>query len=254
MGVRWAAGGHHQDDAAAQRPSPAGGGDPTGCVQVVLGDDGLPESVTLEADWLRRIGTEGLGTAVVQACFAALDARYPEATGDELASETVDPEDDGVPNKLPAGAPMELDDLMTEIFVALDEVTRISAPLLNIDVGALLDRADTADIAAHLGELAAGAGLATGWAALGRVEVVMTPEALVSCTIDPGWAASRSDEEIADALGIAFAAARTGLEDDQDNELGQRLDRLIGAALAMLDTPTGTQGGGQWPLAPKSSR
>lgn len=239
MGVRGAAGGHHQDDAAARHRSPAGSADPTGCVRIVLDDDGLPESVTLEAEWLRRIGTEGLGTAVVQACLAALEARYPEVTGDDLASETVAPEDDAAPERLPAGAPMEVDDLMTEVFAALDEVTRISAPLSSIDVGALLDPAGTAGIAAQLRELPAGAGLATGWAALGRVEVVMTPEALVSCTIDPGWARSRSDEEITDALGTAFAAARKGLADDQDNELGQRLDRLIGAALAMLDTPPG---------------
>lgn len=61
---------------------------------------------------------------MVQACLAAPEARYPEVTGDDLANDTVDPEDDPVADKLPAGAPMELDDLMTEVFAALDEVTR----------------------------------------------------------------------------------------------------------------------------------
>lgn len=62
-------------EAQATAPATARGQDTTGAVKVVLDAEGFPLTITVAADWRRRLGAKGMGTAVMDVCGKAALAR-----------------------------------------------------------------------------------------------------------------------------------------------------------------------------------
>jgi hypothetical protein len=63
------------EQAQAKAPSHADGTDSTGAVRVTTGSGGLPESITVAADWKKRLDPARVGPAVEQAHQNALKER-----------------------------------------------------------------------------------------------------------------------------------------------------------------------------------
>jgi hypothetical protein len=124
-------------DADAHAPQQAAGADRTGAVSVLLGPDGLPNSVRVAPDWPQWVRPEDLGAAVLEAGQAAAGQRlaaWTEAldrTGwrsdaDRLR-ETHPPSSDTAPVITPDPSPRPLQDLAEDVLASFDTIDLVAA-------------------------------------------------------------------------------------------------------------------------------
>jgi hypothetical protein len=170
--------------------------DGSGTVRVRLGRDGLPESIDIDADWLRVVGSEAFGSALGDAARAALDARDTaalearrDADGDQpRPPEAADESRQPAAAHEPAAPVRPLVEVLSDAFDAMQDMTR--------------------RLAAATGEPPSG----TGVAGHGKLVLTMTPDGRLSCTADPYWAADQEPAELIGALNQALAGARADLD------------------------------------------
>lgn len=209
-------------DAQAASPARAEGVDPTGAVHVVVGPDGLPESIRLEADWRRRVESESLGNAIGDAFRAASAERLAdwgrtlESSGWQAKVERLQ---DGPAPAIPAGVlpevrPRRLDRVVEDALKAFDSID-------------------------ELGGIPAVTAQGTGSTAFGKLSVTLRRTGDVSCTADALWLSQQQDPEaLTDSLNEALAAARADLASAAAAPHPARgLDGVLAEAFAILHDP-----------------
>jgi hypothetical protein len=218
---------HAQAPRRAEAPPPVAAlerieaTDRTGTIRVILGPDGLPESLSVEAGWRRVLGCERFATAVGEAAREALDARDlaglqamrqarpdgPIPRDDHRApavSRGTDPQ-----RPRPAVVPTRpLVEVLAEAFDVMHDMTQ------------RLTKAEPPS--------------ATGSAGIGRLVLTLTPDGALSCTADPHWVSDQEPAELTDALNRALASARAELDSAMAALTTPRLSDLAGELQAAL--------------------
>jgi hypothetical protein len=218
--------------AQASAPQRTEATDGSGAVRVVLGPDGLPESLRVEGDWQRRLDPAAFGDAVVEAFQVAAGERMAawSSTLDDAGWRSradrsrADPDDERQPavtEPLPVAMrdamadarPRALDALAEDMMRALDGVQETvgATPLIVTGSGA----SDS-----------------------GRLVVTLSRAGLVSCTAQARWVSRQSGPTLTAALNHALSAARAdlGTAAEAPNPVGQ-LDHLFAEVLAILTDP-----------------
>jgi hypothetical protein len=188
-------------DAAPAPVAPREASDASGAVRVVLADDGLPESITVDGGWRSLVGSEGFAAAVTEACRSAMttpaqdeptlpaDRRVDDARRDRADDIVAFIEGSAEP---PAGLgtigtepvrPRPFADIVDEVMRAADAATSLLSE-------------ENPD------------GSAQGTAALGRLSLTINPFGVVTCSADPAWVGSQETVALADALAVALRSAR----------------------------------------------
>lgn len=216
--------------AAAQvhAPSQAEGSDPGRTVHVILGEDGLPKSFRVANDWNRRIEPANLGSAVLQACQAAMaerlsawtNALQEEGWEDKLTAlrtgtTGVQEASQATPtSRLPVQQkpPRHLSDVTEDVLKALDNVGGLNQ--------------STESVAA------------AGSAAEGRLTITLSRSGLTSCNADPRWASNQTAARLMDALSEALSRAKRELANSSEGDAPQEtLNNLFSEAMALLNQP-----------------
>jgi DNA-binding protein YbaB len=203
---------------AAATPRQAEGTDATGWVRVLIAHDGLPR-VKVRNGWNRRIEANLLGAAVVEANADAINSAM-RAWSNELDASSwwtrrAGPEEDelapsgGHASTPPAGVARDPSELTEEVLSALQAVRR-QQPAAPADC-------EGSDPNRH-------------------VTVQLGQGGLLSCTIDPRWAARRDGDAITAAVSRALQAAVAKRSATQAPT--PDLDGLVGDALATLRAVT----------------
>lgn len=214
--------------AQSAAPEQAEGTDASGAVRVVLGPDGLPESVRVEAGWQRRVEPAAFGNAVVEACQAAMGARMAAWTArleDERWQSKVDQLQLGVDER-PAEAGGEIPAVLRHPMEvqprAIDEITE--------DLISAFD---------SVGQFTASPSSAvTSSNSSGNLVITLSKAGLVSCAAEPRWVSQQTATRLMNALSEALAAARVELAKASDApKPTAALDRLFAEALAALNDP-----------------
>jgi hypothetical protein len=202
--------------------------DASGSVRVVLGPDGLPESVSVVDDWTHRLRAHQFGRAVLEAAQAASDqrtARWFEAIADEGWQAEVQRLEERVAADM---AERPLEPPSPRSAHRTSEVRPRDASTILQEVRTLVDNID------EISQAPAAQG--SGSAAFGRLEVTLSQMGMVSCTADPGWAQYKSPEELSAAFAAALASAREDLARAVANTPVGRVQRLLDEVLA-FDEP-----------------
>lgn len=215
--------------AQALAPPGARGTDPSGCVHLTLGADGLPTSIDVVAGWERRVGADGVGDAVVDAFHAAVHDRLEtwsralardgwQARADQVHLGGTDGAGRGRPVPVPRPPvverldPRPLGDVTEDVLAALRDPAAFTGP-----------------------PPAAG----TGTDRSGHVAIAVSAAGLTSCSADGRWVAERSAAQLGTALAEALHAATADLrarvaQARPDAGRADGLDRLLAEAMALL--------------------
>ncbi len=182
--------------AESGRAAVTEGKDSTGSVEVSFGRFGVPVSVRIGPDWQRTVGSQRLGAAVMQACLVPAD----------LPLDVVPHEVSGTrPQSGQTPPPRQIEAIVADVIRVLGEATSAELSLT-----------------------------ATGTAAMGRVEVTVSRDGVLSCDIDAAWAARQDAAALSAALTEAFAAAADSLERTAGDDPAAGLDALYEESIALL--------------------
>lgn len=176
-------------EAESVPPARAVGTDRSGAITVVLGADGLPDSLRAAPDWERKIHPEQFAPAVDEASNAA-SAGQMNATAEAL--RRIRGRGQADPGQVPPAAgrgprraePRPLNALVEDALKLFAEAEQFRPP-----------------------RPAQG----TGHAAGGRLSVTLFAGGGVSCSADPQWVAGKPATMLSDAFGEAVSQARTAL-------------------------------------------
>ncbi|GAA3734483.1 hypothetical protein GCM10022225_16070 [Plantactinospora mayteni] len=202
--------------------------DRSGTVRLVLGPDGLPESIDVGQDWQRTLGSESIGAAVTEAGRAAVEKRaehWSEALDERTKSETG--ESTGTPDELEPYA----DALRQSVNSMMESAARITPRPLDAVLrefnDVLSEPFDPADMEPPQG---------TGVTGFGKLTLTLRSDGTLSCAVDPHWAAELSAEELTEELNRALASARAELPDGiaAPTAATVRLQALTAELLAMI--------------------
>lgn len=217
-------------EAQAMAPGRSQGTDRNGAVHVTIGPDGLPNSFRVAPDWKRKIKADTFGSAVLEACQAAIGERLSAWTNtltdngwqDKVERLKGGPTDPAPPSQAPArippalrtavelARPRPIDQLAEEVLGAFGNVERfIPSP-------------------------ASG----SGSGARGKLTVTINNTGLTSCSADPRWVSEQTAAMLMNELGKALAEARANLQvQSQSPEPMTDMDRLITETLSLLNDP-----------------
>jgi DNA-binding protein YbaB len=218
--------------AQATAPQRAEATDGSGTVRVVLGSDGLPESIHVDADWRRRLDAAVFGDAVVEAFQAAVGERLAawsrSLDGEGLRSraerlradsddqrpiEATDPLPPAMRDAVAGARPRALDVLAEDMMRALDSVGELATASPLVVTG-------------------------SGSSGSGHLAVTLSKAGLVSCTAQARWVSQQSGSVLTTALGEALAEARADLAAAVEApDPAHQLDQLFAEALAILTDP-----------------
>jgi hypothetical protein len=206
----------------SQLPQRVEGVDPSRAVRVVIGPDGLPESVEVDFDWKRNLRPEKIAQAVQSAYQDAVKQRLRAFAGAMGTLTLPDPPAAGatVPPASPppaAGAPVR--------------------PRRLEEIGADVVRLATDPAADPEAPPPSGSGAT----AYGKLTLTIATDHL-TCTVDHFWAADQTGEELTAAFATALAAARADYAQAAGRSPVGRaqhlLDEVIAAMGALLAVPT----------------
>ncbi len=189
---------HHLQAAAPRR---AEGCDASGRVRMVLGHDGLPVEIRALAGW------DGFGAAVEEAFAAASASRWRTWAARDAPNGPAPPAPEE-PVAAAAGNGRTVEQIAEDVIAALGAAVALA----------------TAPPAGQQGVGSAGAG---------RLVLLLSYEAGVRCSADPGWVAQQDAHGLDEALAAALRDARTALARSAD-PTARRWDGLLAEAAAGL--------------------
>jgi hypothetical protein len=219
----------HQASPASSR-----GVDRTGTVQAVLGRDGLPEAIRVQANWKATLDPRSFAAAVTEASEAAARerglawSRELERSGWQQRAARLGADSVGVP-PMPSGA-------VPSAFMRAGGARPRSAERLAEETIDLAETAVKATRAAR--QSPRGVGRNRG----GTLTLTLSRGGQVSCQADPRWVAEQSGHQLSEALSAALAAARRELAASRassasDHDFVCRQQRLLGEIFATLENP-----------------
>jgi hypothetical protein len=215
-------------------PEHSQGTDRSGAVQAVLGADGLPEAIRVDAHWGNRLRAGSFGAAVVEASEAAMRERgaaWSRAlkrsdwqrrvdlleTGPASAA-AADPGTVPPAFRRPGGSARPLAELAEDVIGALDAV---AAPVPEVPDGPRGAAANRD----------------------GTLTLTLSPSGQVSCRADPRWVAGRTGAQLTEALSAVLTAARQDLAASSRaaaasrDGAAERQGQLMAEILAALEDP-----------------
>jgi DNA-binding protein YbaB len=216
-------------DLRGQLGGHAEGRDATGAVRVVLAPDGVPETITVDADWRRLVGAEGFAEAVTEGCQNAALAGLAGGTTPEMdrlvrrADELMaylsgdGPPPPGMPLAEPRATPVETIGPERPLWTA----AAAESILAELDgVGSV----DDVVRAAKQGY--------SGSAGNGRLTITLSAAGTVGCEADPDWV-GRQD---ADELNRALASALNSLQAEREAAEAARAKALSAPTRLLAET------------------
>jgi hypothetical protein len=221
-------------DLQQASPESSRGVDRTGTVQAVLGRDGLPEAIRVQADWKGRLDPRSLAAAVTEASEVAMRerglawSRELERSGWQQRAAQLGADSASAPS-MPAGA-------VPPAFQRADGARPRSADRLAEEV---IDLAGTTIRAARAPRHSPrGVGKNRG----GTLVLTLSRGGQVSCQADPRWVAEQSGHQLTEALTAALTAARRQLaasstSSPSGNDFAARQQHLLGEIFATLENP-----------------
>lgn len=181
--------------------------DATGSVRVIRGSDGVPLSITVDPDWARRVGAEGLAAAVTEAGAAATLAGIEALGGRGGNLETFEQRATELLDYLTGDGPLPPGLRVDQ--AAAGDVMVPASPLWTVEEAeALLGELGDVDGVDDPAELSY-----TGYAAHGRLTLTLGADRGLTCEAEPEWVSRQS----ADELNGAFAIAVRSLTADRES-------------------------------------
>lgn len=197
-------------DAEAMAPARSEGTDRSGAVRMAIGRDLLPETITVVGDWAKRLNPRLVGAAVAeayQACTARLTAQWAQTLQERGFQERMQRLErlEAEPSGPPPGSAGALPP-------AFQRPAGRSGSNRSLNAIAE-DMIKAADTASAFAATAASRRPAHG---MGRTRtrtaaIVLSKGGLVSCEVDPAWAARQTGPLLTQALRGALAQAREQL-------------------------------------------
>jgi hypothetical protein len=183
-------------------PERSQGTDRSGAVQAVLGADGLPEAIRVDAHWSNRLRAGSFGAAVVEASETAMrergaawsralkrsdwQRRVDLLEAGSASAAAVDPATVPPAFRRPGGSARPLAELAEDVIGALDAVAASAPEAPPGPRGAAASRD-------------------------GTLTLTLSPSGQVSCRADPRWVAGRTGAQLTEALSAVLTAARQDL-------------------------------------------
>lgn len=221
-------------------PHSSQGTDRSGAVQAVLDQDGLPESIRVQADWDKRLQPGAFAGAVSEACQAAMRERG--LAWSRLLEESGWQQRAGRLKSGPASAAAPAPGAIPPAFRRADaDGRRRSAQRMAEEVIELLDAA-AEQAARPRQQNPRGRGSITA----GGLTLTLSNGGRVSCQADPQWVGDMPAGQLNEALRTALAKARQALRESgssaaaansQAQDLISRQERLMADLLTALDDP-----------------
>jgi hypothetical protein len=203
----------------SQLPQRVEGVDPSRALRVVIGPDGLPDSVEVDFDWKRNLRPEKIAQAVQSAYQDAIKQRLRAWVGAMGAVTLPDPP--------PAGAPVS----------ALARPGPQTPPRRLEEIEADIERLAAEPVADPDAPPPSGSGAT----AHGKLTLTIAADHL-ACAVDHFWAADQTGEELTAAFATALAAARAAYAEAAGRSpLGlaqQLLNEVIAAMGTRVAVPT----------------
>lgn len=211
----------------AAAPEHTEGTDRTGAVRVIVGPDGLPESIRVGARWQDQIRPQALGAAVTEASREAV-RRRGQAWSATLERPGQPP--GSGPSGPVTGHPHAAEGLHGRSPRPLGEIAE--------DVIGMLDSAPRPGSAP-----AQARGISTGR----TLHITLARDGRLSCAADAEWAAGQSGGQLSQALGAALTAAREELRSQSAGAAGsaERVSQItaeIYAAVSEAARPSAPEG------------
>ena len=221
-------------DAQAMAPTNSEGTDASGAIRVLLGPDGLPDSIRVTAEWQRRLTADAFGAAVVEAFQVAMGNRlgiWTEKLDDERWQFKVDNLKDDFDDRHPGPSPVSLP-------AALQRgPTNVTPRPLDQMAEDMLSAFDALEKPTHHGITEE---RVTGSSANRRITLTLTGNGIESCTADPRWVAEQTAARISSALGEALESARSELShaiNARPRPASDDLKGLFDEAIGLLNDP-----------------
>ncbi len=212
--------------AEAMTPERVEASDRTGTLSVVLGPDGLPESMLLAPDWHRTLGVEAFEAAVAEAAQSAHAQRAAmsaHAMDDSDWMSSVERIGRAVNEE--SRRTSTTTDQSTDLPTAADDHARpVPVPMQTILRAAeALDRAVLSSPPSVHG---------TGSAAFGKLTLTFSRNCALSCSADLDWLSRQESDELTEALNHALTSAKADLAASIP-----RLDQSLDDLIAVLRNP-----------------
>jgi len=228
-------------DAQDSRPERAEAADRTGAVRVTLGQDGLPQSFLVSAQWRRELRSRSFGAAVTEACQEA--SRAWQAAWSQALAES----------RRRVGPARPASRLDTPASRLDTPASRLDAPAWRRAPGSerplqmlAEDVLGAADDALALARQAGGRPAVvegTGTNRSKTVAINLSRQAVLSCDVDADWVTDQPASLLTEALNQALAAAREDLAAavraaaSSAEEARAKLDAMVAGALAAMQDP-----------------
>jgi hypothetical protein len=221
-------------DLQQAAPESSRGADRSGAVQALLGCDGLPEAIRVQANWKDRLDPRSFAAAVTEASEAATRerglawSRALERSGWQHRAGRLGADSASSP-AMPSGA-------VPSAFRRAGGARQRSADRLAEEVIVLAQTALRATRAPRHSPRGVGSNR-------GRtLALTLSRGGQVSCQADQRWVAEQSGHQLTEALSAALAAARRELAASSsssapDNDVVGRQERVLGEIFATLAEP-----------------
>jgi hypothetical protein len=215
-------------------PDRSQGTDRSGAVLAVLGADGLPEAIRVDAHWNNRLRAGSFGAAVVEASETAMrergaawsralkgsdwQRRVDLLEADPAGAAPADPGTVPPAFRRPGGSTRPLAELAEDVIGALDAVAASAPEVPHGPRGAAANRE-------------------------GTLTLTLSPSGQVSCRADPRWVEGRTGAQLTEALSAVLTAARQDLAASSRaaaasrDGAAERQGRLMEEILAALEDP-----------------
>jgi hypothetical protein len=217
--------------AQSMAPQSSEGADRSGAIRMVLGKNGLPESIKVTADWQSRLTAEVFSNAVTEA-FQVAAGRRLEAWTKLLEDENWQGKIEGLQKNFEnRSSPTPQAELPAAF---KDNLSRITPRPTNEVVEDMIRAAEKADQDSHIPEAVKGAGSNANR----KLFIVLSENGLETCRADVKWVAQQTAVGLSAALNDALASARLRLKQAAKSKPKSSVpDGLIYEAMSLFTDP-----------------
>lgn len=219
--------------ARAQEMAPQSieGADRSGTIRLMLGKDGLPESIRVATDWQSRLTPEVFSNAVTEAFQVAVGRRleaWTKTLEDENWQGKIEHLQNNFEKRSSPPPPTELPAAFK------DNLRRITPRPTNEVVEDIIQAVERIDQDPKIRDVARGASSNTGR----KLIIVLSENGIETCKADPKWVAGQTATGLSAALNDALSSARLSLKRAAKSKPKSSVpDGLIHEAMSLFVDP-----------------
>lgn len=218
--------------AQSMAPQSSEGADRSGAIRMVIGKNGLPESIQVTTDWQRKLTSEAFSNAVVEAFQVAAGRRleaWTKLLEDENWQGKIERLQSNFENRSSPPPPTDLPAAFK------DNLRRIKPRPVNEVVEDMVRAVESIDQNPHIPEAAKGAGANANR----KLIVVLSENGMEACKADPKWVAQQTAVGLTGALNDALSSARLSLKRAAKSKPKSSVpDGLIYEAMSLFMDPS----------------